>query len=303
MKKTKILIIEDDNDCREMISLSLRSKECIIFETGDGADGIRVAEKEKPDLVLLDIQLPALNGFEVLEQIVKRKIATRVIVISGVYKDPETIIRCIKLGACDFIIKPFYLSTLLEKVKRNLLVEKTINFEVISPVPLIEDLINETRELDKINKILRKKIKNPIFIEYDFHPSIERVSVKLFDDGHYKEAIQAALVEVITRVKVISNYPKEDSGKDLDGDSLMQRVFGCDGQNIPLIRLNQLSNSLDKAEQRGFMYLFKGIVGIRDKKAHMNFTQNDLYKAIEYLSLASLLMRILEQDFLSNFNE
>lgn len=139
--------------------------------------------------------------------------------------------------------------------------------------------------------------------KYDLHPRIKAISSNLFADGHYKEAIQAALVEVISRVKEVADYPKDNSGRDLDGDQLMQKAFGCDGSNIPLIKLNNLVDSLDRAEQRGFMSLFKGIVGIRDKKAHLNFIQNDPYKTIEYLSLASLLMRLLEEDFLKHFSE
>ena len=101
-------------------------------------------------------------------------------------------------------------------------------------------------------------------------------------------------MEIIDRVKQVTGNPKDTRGKELDGDSLMQKSFGCDGDNKPLIKINVLETSLDKAEQRGVMYLFKGIVGMRDKKAHLNFVQNDPYKAIEYLCLASLLMKFLE---------
>lgn len=141
------------------------------------------------------------------------------------------------------------------------------------------------------------------FKKYELHSKIKDVSAGLFNDGHYKEAIQAALVEVINRVKEVSGNPKDRQDKELDGDSLMQRAFGCDGDNMPLIKLNTLQDSLDKAEQRGFMYLYKGIVGIRDKKAHLNFIQNDPYRTVEYLSLASLLMKLLEKDFLGQFNK
>lgn len=138
--------------------------------------------------------------------------------------------------------------------------------------------------------------------KYDLHHRIKAVSVGLFADGHYKEAIQAALVEVIIRVKEVAGYPKDNLGRDLDGDTLMQRAFGCDGENIPLIKLNALADSFDKAEQRGFMNLFKGIVGIRDKKAHLNFVQNDPFRTIEYLFMASFMMRLLENNFVRQFN-
>ena len=139
--------------------------------------------------------------------------------------------------------------------------------------------------------------------KYDMQPRIKSVSAGLFADTHYKEAIQASLVDVINRVKEVANYPKDNAGHDLDGDKLMNRAFGCDGDNPPLIKLNELKNSIDKTEQRGFMNLFKGIVGIRDKKAHLNFIQHNPYMTMEYLTLASLLMRLLEEDFLKKFNK
>ena len=138
--------------------------------------------------------------------------------------------------------------------------------------------------------------------DYELHPGIKSVALDLFKNGHYKEAIQAALVEVINRVKVVAKNPHGSNARELDGDDLMNRVFGCDGVNTPLVKLNNLSDTLDRAEQRGFMYLFKGVVGIRDKKAHLNFVQNDSFKTLEYLALASLLMRLLDDEFLKHYN-
>ena len=139
--------------------------------------------------------------------------------------------------------------------------------------------------------------------KYDLHPKVKSVSARLFADTHYKEAIQASLVEVINRVKEVADYPKDSAGRDLDGDQLMNRVFGCDGKNQSLIKLNELKDSIDKAEQRGFMNLFKGIVGVRDKKAHLNFIQHNPFMTMEYLALASLLMRLLDGDFIKKFNK
>ncbi|MDO8487656.1 MAG: TIGR02391 family protein [Candidatus Curtissbacteria bacterium] len=137
--------------------------------------------------------------------------------------------------------------------------------------------------------------RTELFARYDFHPRIKEVAFKQFEDGYFKEAIQNALVEVIDQVKVKTGHPKTGNGHDLDGDDLMNHVFGCDNQT-PNIKFNPLRTSIDKAEQRGLMNLFKGIVGIRDRKAHLNFIQNDSLKTIEYLSLASLLLRLLDEN-------
>lgn len=137
--------------------------------------------------------------------------------------------------------------------------------------------------------------RTELFERYDFHPQIKKVAYKQFEDGYFKEAIQNALVEVIDQVKVKAGHPKKAGGKDMDGDDLMNQVFGCDNQT-PKIQFNTLQTGLDKAEQRGLMNLFKGIVGVRDRKAHLNFLQKDPLKTIEYLSLASLLMRLLDEN-------
>lgn len=131
--------------------------------------------------------------------------------------------------------------------------------------------------------------------KYDFHSHIKRVALKQLHDGNYKEAIQNAFVEVVDQVKIKTGHPKSANGRDLDGDDLMNHIFGCDNQS-PLIKFNSLQTSLNKAEQRGIMNLYKGIVGIRDRKAHMNFVQNDSLKTTEYLCLASLLLRLLDEN-------
>ena len=122
--------------------------------------------------------------------------------------------------------------------------------------------------------------------QYRFHPEIERVSGELFRDGHYKHAALEAYIRVIEEVK-------RKSGIDDDGDSLMNRAFGCDKQT-PVIQFNSLQTDAERDEQKGIMFLFKGVVGLRNSKAHSNTLFNDPSRAHEYLALASLLMRLLE---------
>jgi uncharacterized protein (TIGR02391 family) len=125
-----------------------------------------------------------------------------------------------------------------------------------------------------------------VHVSYEFHPAIERVSGRLLQDGHYKAAALEAYIFVINAVKA-------RSGLDQDGDSLMNHAFGCDGRD-PALRFNDLNSEAERDEQRGIMYLFKGIVGLRNSKAHSNAVFNSPERAHEYLALASLLLRLLE---------
>jgi uncharacterized protein (TIGR02391 family) len=121
---------------------------------------------------------------------------------------------------------------------------------------------------------------------YLFHSEIELVSGRLFRDGHYKQAALEAFIRVIDQVKRVSGIPE-------DGDSLMNKAFGIDKQT-PVMQFNGLTNDAERDEQRGIMYLFKGIVGLRNSKAHSNRLFDDPHRAHEYLALASVLMRLLE---------
>jgi uncharacterized protein (TIGR02391 family) len=126
--------------------------------------------------------------------------------------------------------------------------------------------------------------KSPIqlFDSMQLHPRIKRVSRSLFNSGHYAEAIFAAF-------KAVNNFTKRKTGLQLDGKDLMAKTFN---EDRPIIRLNKLSNQTERDEQEGFRFLFMGaMVGIRNPKAHEDIRQIDPYKALEYLSFASLLMR------------
>lgn len=122
---------------------------------------------------------------------------------------------------------------------------------------------------------------------YAFHPEIERVSGRLFRDGHYKQAAFEAYVRVITAVREVTGFVD-------DGDSLMNLAFGAE-KRVPIVQVNQLQTQSELDEQKGFMFLYKGIVGLRHAKAHSNTLFNDPNRAHEYLAVASLLMRILEK--------
>jgi uncharacterized protein (TIGR02391 family) len=133
---------------------------------------------------------------------------------------------------------------------------------------------------------------------YSFHPIIAEVSGPLFKDGHYRDAVRAAFIEVIDQVKNKTGRRTASNGRrELDGDDLMNATFGQASQ-APRVRWTNLSTQADQDFQQGMMYLFKGVVGLRNEKGHMNVEQKDRGKAFEYLSLASLLLRQLDEALL-----
>ncbi|OHB65131.1 MAG: TIGR02391 family protein [Planctomycetes bacterium RBG_13_62_9] len=118
------------------------------------------------------------------------------------------------------------------------------------------------------------------FDRLNLHPRILDVSRELFLDGYHWEAVFAA-------AKALVNYIKERSGRhDLDGAPLVRTVFS---RNAPLLAFNDLSDATDQDEQEGMMHLFEGaILGIRNPGGH-SFPEGPEQRAIEYMSLLSLL--------------
>jgi len=154
---------------------------------------------------------------------------------------------------------------------------------------LLEEFIREKTRLEAESYLSIGKMLG--LTDYDLHHSIKEVSQQRFEVGHYADAVEAAFKEVIERVR---EFIKDKTGENLDGDRAMNRAFGCENQ-VPLVKFNDLKDVGEMDEQKGIMYLFKGIVGIRNRKAHENVILDDPYRAIEYLALASLLMRLLDE--------
>ncbi|KPJ56829.1 hypothetical protein AMJ49_03735 [Parcubacteria bacterium DG_74_2] len=118
----KILIIEDDKFLRELIARKLRNENFEIVEAVDGEEGVKKAKEEKPDLVLLDLILPGIDGFEVLQQLKSESEfgKTPVIILSNLGQQ-EDIEKGFKLGAIDYLIKAHFTpGEIIEKIQKYL---------------------------------------------------------------------------------------------------------------------------------------------------------------------------------------
>jgi DNA-binding response OmpR family regulator len=116
---TKILIAEDDIDIRELIAISLKFAGYEVIPAADGQQAIDLTVEEHPDLIMLDIRMPRLDGFQVLEQIKARPefAKTPVVILSA--KGQESEIQAgLELGATQYILKPFAPDELIAKIKQ-----------------------------------------------------------------------------------------------------------------------------------------------------------------------------------------
>lgn len=113
----RILIVDDEPAIRETLGGILEDEGYAVRSVGTGEEALSVLGSERPDLVMLDIWMPGIDGIQTLERIKKRDPELQVIMISG-HGNVETAVKAIKMGAYDFIEKPLSLSQTLLAVNR-----------------------------------------------------------------------------------------------------------------------------------------------------------------------------------------
>jgi len=118
----KILIIEDDKFLRELISRKLGNEDFETLEAVDGEEGIKKIKEEKPDLILLDLILPSIDGFEVLSRMKEDpNLSSIPVIILSNLGQKEEVERGLKLGAVDYLIKAHFTpGEIIEKIKNIL---------------------------------------------------------------------------------------------------------------------------------------------------------------------------------------
>ena len=116
-KKT-ILIVDDEKTIVDMLVYNLQKEGYNTLEAGDGEEGVRIALENKPDLVLLDIMLPKMDGLAVCKRI-RQSLNIPILMLSAKDEEIDKILG-LELGADDYITKPFSVRELMARVKANL---------------------------------------------------------------------------------------------------------------------------------------------------------------------------------------
>jgi two-component system, OmpR family, alkaline phosphatase synthesis response regulator PhoP len=121
MPRKKILLADDEEDIKVVVKFYLESRGYDVLTAYDGLDTISMAESELPDLILLDVMMPVLDGFEVARRL-KANMNTRgiPIIMLSAASQAESVKRGMDAGARDYVIKPFEPQA-LEKMIENVL--------------------------------------------------------------------------------------------------------------------------------------------------------------------------------------
>ena len=114
--KTKILIIDDEKDLRLLFEKILTPEGYSVFTARNGRDGIKINQKNDPDVILLDLRMPGIGGIETLRRIREKDAKVVVIILTG-YGDAGTIRDAADLNVYEYMSKPFNNETILKTIK------------------------------------------------------------------------------------------------------------------------------------------------------------------------------------------
>ena len=160
----RILIVEDEKNIVDILSFNLSKEGYETLEAYDGEAGLQLALEQNPDLILLDLMLPKMNGFDVCRSLRRENRSTPVIMLTAREEETDKVLG-LELGADDYITKPFSMRELLARVKAN---------------------IRRNEPADKISFALNQRLPEDIVVQdscevpSDWHPRYQ-VSRKTYE--------------------------------------------------------------------------------------------------------------------------
>jgi len=215
-----ILLVEDDMGASRFIRKGLQEKGYTIDVAFDGEEGLHLATAQTYDLIILDIMLPEMNGFEVLKGIRKKGIFTPIIFLTA-RDEKEDVVHGLELGADDYLIKPFSFAELLARITAVLRRgQKDLELSKLTA----DDLT-----LNLMNRIARRGDKN-----------IE-LSAKEF---MLLEYLMRNAGQILTRTMILEHV----WGYDFDTST-----------NIIDVHINRLRTKIDKDFPRTLIHTIKGV--------------------------------------------
>jgi len=153
----KILIIDDEKSIRNTLKEILSYEGYEVSEAADGMEGIKLAEKDKFDIILSDIKMPKMDGIEVLEKLQELTPETPVVMISG-HGNIETAVEAIRKGAFDYISKPLDLNRMLVTIRnamdRSTLVKETKTLK--RKIYKTTEMVGQSEPIQKIREMIEK---------------------------------------------------------------------------------------------------------------------------------------------------
>ena len=202
-KKT-ILIVDDEKMIINLLTHNLTREGYNVIEAKDGLEAINIAQEKKPDLILLDIMLPKLDGLSVCKRI-KNMMNVPILMVTAKDEELDKIVG-LELGADDYITKPFSVRELLARVKANLRKADVLsNIETEKKEPE-EDEEEENSELKRTNII--------------------KVGVLTLDLDRFEVMVNDKVIDLTLREFEVLKFLASDPGQVITRETLLEKVWG-----------------------------------------------------------------------------
>ena len=200
-KKT-ILIVDDEKMILNLLSCNLIKEGYNVIEAKDGLEAITIAQEEKPDLILLDVMLPKLDGLSVCKR-VKNIMNVPILMVTAKDEELDKIVG-LELGADDYITKPFSIRELSARVKANL-----------RKADVIANVKKEVKEVKKPEETPELKRTNII-----------KVGVLTLDLDRFEVMVNDRIVDLTLREFEVLKFLASDPGQVITREILLEKVWG-----------------------------------------------------------------------------
>ncbi|QXM05830.1 response regulator transcription factor [Crassaminicella indica] len=161
MKKKKVLVVDDEQHIIELIQFNLESNGYDVITSENGEDAIVIAQEEMPDVIILDLMLPGIDGFEACKKIRNNEKTRKIPIIMLTAKGEETDkVLGLELGADDYLTKPFSVRELIARIKAILRRFEEIPKEVVKNIKVNDIVIDvEKHEVTKNGEHIELTLK------------------------------------------------------------------------------------------------------------------------------------------------
>lgn len=265
-----ILIVEDKKDTVELLRYNLQKEGYRTMNAMNGEEAIIALDSDKPDLMLLDIMLPGLNGWETCNVLRSKGVAIPIVMLTALStKDDQ--IKGLTLGADDYLPKPFSVKELMLRVKRLLEKEKTINILKTkeqegedSLRTLIHELGNSLNIIGGYSGLVMQKGNNEIYMNYIKSTAMHMESLlndasllTRLEKGDKLPAMQAVDIGNIL-AWAVNVVIKDAEGKEICIHLLSDSSCIVHGNTtaIKQVLLNLLSNAVKYNRRQGKIWVF-----------------------------------------------
>ena len=200
-KKT-ILVVDDEKAIINLLRINLEKEGYSVIEANDGLEAIDIATNQKPDLILLDVMIPKLDGLSVCKRI-KNMMNVPIIIVSAKDEELDKIVG-LELGADDYITKPFSVRELLARVKANLRkADISLNVEKQSQEDSQEEKATEVKRTNTI-----------------------KIGVLTLDLDRFEVMVNNKVVVLTLREFEVLKFLATEPGQVVTRESLLEKVWG-----------------------------------------------------------------------------